>query len=235
MLIRKSRGSLADGAHRFDGIDDQVQHYLLELDSISVDERHILGKFGLQRDAIPQQLAGGQGDDFEDGFVDVQLILPRRHLLDERADLANDLAGSIAAPGRWPQATAGPSPDRAVARKDQCKAASALVTTAVIGWLTSWAIEAVSCPMVVTRLTRAISVWASRKASAACLLSVISWIVPNMRWGRPDSSLITSPWLWTMRTLAVGPGHAVLHIVSRAATQRFRNRFGLPPVDPPDG
>ena len=44
----------------------------------------------------------------------------------------------------------------------QRSAAWALVTVAAIGWLTSWAIEAVSCPMVATRFACASSVCTSR-------------------------------------------------------------------------
>ena len=47
------------------------------------------------------------------------------------------------------------------------------MTIAAIGWLISWAIEAASCPIVVTRLTCASSVCASRNASEAS----ISWLV----------------------------------------------------------
>ena len=47
-------------------------------------------------------------------------------------------------------------------KRQRLKPASALLTTAEIGWLTSWAIEAVSCPIVVTRLAFASSIRVSR-------------------------------------------------------------------------
>src|SRR5882762_3840758 len=61
----------------------------------------------------------------------------------------------------------------------QRNAAWALVTVAAIGWLTSWAIEAVSCPMVVTRLTCASSICASRRASEASTCSVRSRLITS--------------------------------------------------------
>jgi hypothetical protein len=54
---------LAHYAHRLDGVDNQVKHHLLQLDSISLNERQVLREPGLQRDAIPQHFAACQGDD----------------------------------------------------------------------------------------------------------------------------------------------------------------------------
>src|SRR3984893_772022 len=88
--------SLADLAHRFDGVHDQVQDHLLQLDSISPDARQTVRELGLQQDAMPPHLAPCQGDRFEDRFVDVQAGLPRRELLDEGANAADDFAGLIA-------------------------------------------------------------------------------------------------------------------------------------------
>ncbi len=87
---------LADIAHRFDGVHNQIQDYLLQLDAIASNERQALCELCLQRDAIAQQLASCHPDDLEDRFVDVQLISPWRGLLDEGAYAADDLAGSIA-------------------------------------------------------------------------------------------------------------------------------------------
>jgi hypothetical protein len=39
--------SIADLPHRFHGIDDQVQHDLLELDSISLNDRQTCGQLDL--------------------------------------------------------------------------------------------------------------------------------------------------------------------------------------------
>jgi hypothetical protein len=45
---------------------------------------------------FPEQFAPRHLDDLEDRFVDVQRIMSWRHLLDEGADAADDVAGSIA-------------------------------------------------------------------------------------------------------------------------------------------
>ena len=62
------------------------------------------------------------------------------------------------APARWPSSTTPLSASRALAvsggvAASQRSAAAALATIAPSGWLTSWAIEAASCPIVVTRAT----------------------------------------------------------------------------------
>jgi len=49
----------------------RFQEDLLQLDLVSLDRRQALRELGLQRDAIPQQLAACQGDHIEDDFVDV--------------------------------------------------------------------------------------------------------------------------------------------------------------------
>ena len=87
---------LADAAHRFDGVDDQVEDHLLQLDSISLNERQALRELRLHRDAVLHHFASGQGNDLEDRFVDLQAILPWGRLLDEGTDPADDVAGSLA-------------------------------------------------------------------------------------------------------------------------------------------
>ena len=82
--VRPARGGadqqlsppVADVAHRFDRIDDQVQDNLLELDSISLYERQALRELHLHRDGILHRLDTGQGNDVEDRLIDIQGILP---------------------------------------------------------------------------------------------------------------------------------------------------------------
>ena len=59
-------------------------------------------------------------------------------------------------------------------RFSQRRQASALVMTAAMGWLISWAIEAVNALSVVTRAIWASSERALLRASSATLLSVTS-------------------------------------------------------------
>ena len=64
----------------------------------------------------------------------------------------------MTAPARWPSSTIPLSASRAFAvsggvAASQRSAAAAFATIAPSGWLTSWAIEAASCPIVVTRVT----------------------------------------------------------------------------------
>ena len=43
-----------------------------------------------------EQFASGQRHHFEDGFIEVEPVLPRRHLVDEGPDPADDVAGALA-------------------------------------------------------------------------------------------------------------------------------------------
>jgi hypothetical protein len=61
-----------------------------------LNERQALRELSPQRDAIPLNLATGQGDNLDNGLVNVDGIVPRGDLLDERAYAADDLAGLIA-------------------------------------------------------------------------------------------------------------------------------------------
>src|SRR3546814_8146499 len=81
----------ADTAHRFDGFDDQVKDHLLQLDSISLNDRQALRELRLHRDIVVHHFATGQGKDLNDRFVELQGILPRGLLLDESTDAADDL------------------------------------------------------------------------------------------------------------------------------------------------
>ena len=76
--IVSSRGSADDTAHRLDGIDDEIDDYLLQLDPICRDERQVVRKPVLQADAMALHLGLGQGDDLADGLIDVQEIAARR-------------------------------------------------------------------------------------------------------------------------------------------------------------
>src|SRR5215469_11175326 len=84
--------SLADAAHRLDGIENQVQHRLLQPDAISMTERQSLQEPSLQGDAILHQLAARQCDDLEKQLVDVEGVVPRWYLLDEVPDPVDDVA-----------------------------------------------------------------------------------------------------------------------------------------------
>src|ERR1700756_5733606 len=92
--------SLANPAHRFDGVDDQVKDHLLQLDAISFNGRKALSELRLHRDAVLHQFAMGEGNDLEDRFVDLHSILPWGRLPDERMDPADDVAGTTAVPDR---------------------------------------------------------------------------------------------------------------------------------------
>jgi len=89
---------LGNAAHRFNGIEDLIENYLLQLDSISSNEGQALRELRLHRNTVLHQLATGKGNDFQDNFVDLDVIFPWRLLLTEGTDLADDVAGALAVP-----------------------------------------------------------------------------------------------------------------------------------------
>ena len=106
-----------------------------------------------------------------------------------------------------------------VSQSSQRRQASALATTAASGWFTSWAIEAVSCPIVVTRLTCASSIWASRRrcSLARSFFSARLRSVMSMTNTTPSSCFLSKnapptrtgtrlPQRAFLRTMRVGPG-----------------------------
>ena len=90
--------SVAGASHGFNSIDDQIYHYLLQLDAICRNERQIMSKPPLQLDAGTLHLGLSQSDDLADRFIDVQEVPTRRHFLHKRTDAANDFARSSAVP-----------------------------------------------------------------------------------------------------------------------------------------
>jgi hypothetical protein len=87
---------LGNAAHRLDGVEDQIENYLLELDSVYSNERQTLRELRLRRDAVLHQFGTGQGNDFQDDFVDLNIILPWRLFPDESTDPADDFTGALA-------------------------------------------------------------------------------------------------------------------------------------------
>jgi hypothetical protein len=84
---------------------------------------------------------------FANDVVDVQPVCARRCLLDERADEPGDFARSL------PSSMIRLRDSRALSRSGGCaasqrKPALVLLTTAVIGWFTSLAVEAVNANSV---------------------------------------------------------------------------------------
>ena len=95
---RQLANSIADAGHRVEGIDNEIDDYLLQLHPISRDERQVVCKPGLQPDPIPLQFGLNQGDDLANSLVNVEPVKARGHLLYERPDAADNLAGASAIP-----------------------------------------------------------------------------------------------------------------------------------------
>jgi hypothetical protein len=96
---------------------------------------------------------------------------------------------------RSPFSTISSKACRAFSRSGGCarsrrNPAPALVTAAAIGWLTSWAIEAVSCPMVATRVACVSAICISLNASADRLRLVRSSTNP-IPWSLFSSNAVT--------------------------------------------
>jgi hypothetical protein len=57
--------------HRVQGIPDQVQNDLLELNTISDDQHRFTGKLRAQVDPASQQVSGNKREDFSNGLVQI--------------------------------------------------------------------------------------------------------------------------------------------------------------------
>src|SRR5262249_56592875 len=78
------------------GVDDQVQDHLLQLDSISLNERQAVRQLSLHRNTVLRRFASGQRNNLEDRIIYCYAILACRCLLDQRSYPVDDLDGSIA-------------------------------------------------------------------------------------------------------------------------------------------
>src|ERR1700754_4070033 len=83
---------LIDCARRFNGVDDQVQHHLLELDTIAFNERQVVGKLHPHRHAVLLGLTARQRDDLTNRLIDLQPLLAWWNILDEATNSRRDLA-----------------------------------------------------------------------------------------------------------------------------------------------
>ena len=68
----------------------------MQLDFISVDAWQAVGELCLHRDVVLYHFATRQSNDLANRLIDIEGILPRRRLLDESTDPADDVDGSIA-------------------------------------------------------------------------------------------------------------------------------------------
>src|SRR6185503_5039599 len=60
---------IAYAFHRFDGVHDQVQGHLLQLDAISLNERQAAIQLGLYDNTVLHDFAARQGKNLKDSFV----------------------------------------------------------------------------------------------------------------------------------------------------------------------
>ena len=64
-----------DAGHGFDRIEAQIQHHLLQLNSICANERKSLCEPGVDRHAVLRQLASNERNHVTDGIVQVDVLL----------------------------------------------------------------------------------------------------------------------------------------------------------------
>src|SRR5262249_32569924 len=90
--------TIARTAHGLDGVDDQIEDDLLQLDAIRQDAWRltpIIGEANLQPDIAALHFAARQGHDLAYRLVDVDPVLLRRRFRREGADAADDLPRSM--------------------------------------------------------------------------------------------------------------------------------------------
>ena len=87
-------GTALDLTRRFDRIEDQVQHDLLQLNAISRNGRQLFREARLERHPGPLQLMANHRDHVTDNLVEVDGRDAQRLALDQRADAVDDGAGT---------------------------------------------------------------------------------------------------------------------------------------------
>jgi len=75
----------------FNGIEDQIQHDLLQLHAIAANGRQAVRQAGRDADGDLHRYGAGEFNHLANGAVDLQKIQPRRCLLDEITDPVDDL------------------------------------------------------------------------------------------------------------------------------------------------
>ena len=86
--------ALVDRAHRFHRVQDQVQHHLLQLNTIAVDSRQALGEAGLHRDPILDDCFA-PSNRLADRLVEIETIIPRRRFLDVITNPVDDNSRAV--------------------------------------------------------------------------------------------------------------------------------------------
>jgi hypothetical protein len=84
-----------DRAHGFDRVQDQVQHDLLQLNTIPFDGKQRLRKASSNRDSIRGDWASRQSNHFFDRLIQIETKRSRRRLLDVITDTIDDISGTI--------------------------------------------------------------------------------------------------------------------------------------------
>src|SRR5262249_57222484 len=82
-------------AHRMDGVDDQVDHHLLNLHPIAPKERQGLGELRLDRRADLDDLTPSENYRVADRFIDVEPLYLWRRFFDVIFDPVDDVSGPI--------------------------------------------------------------------------------------------------------------------------------------------
>jgi hypothetical protein len=84
-----------DRAHCFDPVQNQVQDYLLQLNTIPLNGEQLLRRLHLERDPMRGDCAPRQFDYFGDRLIKIKTILSQRRFLGVSPDTVDDVAGSI--------------------------------------------------------------------------------------------------------------------------------------------
>ena len=85
-------GDLRHGVH---GVRDQVQQHLLELHLVAQNRLQMGGQVGVQRHAVPLQVAAGERQHFLDGVVEVELRQLRPGFHGERPQAVDHVARAV--------------------------------------------------------------------------------------------------------------------------------------------
>jgi hypothetical protein len=86
---------LVDRAHCFDGVEDQVQNDLLQLNTISLNRKQPVRQAGPDRDSILGDCASRESNHLGDRVIKINAILSGRGFLDVITDPVDDVSSPI--------------------------------------------------------------------------------------------------------------------------------------------
>ena len=100
---QQSGGPLVKLGHRIQGVADEVEHHLLQLNAIAAHSGKIVGELQSKLDIVTSQVTRRESDDFSRGVVQVERLEHELLLAEQRAQASDHFRRAIAIAKRAPR------------------------------------------------------------------------------------------------------------------------------------